>query len=650
MDSRSKYKTSRKRQKRSPSPQIHCAIPTQARALSYSSPLKAQDFYKWVNQKWLRKTPMPTFENDYGISEEVERCIYEKSLHILMDIKNGTSKDPDHVFLRTLTESCLHSGSQHTSVEYLQRVIHTLECIQDSNDVVRELAKLSSIGYASLFSFQYIVEDSKITLCLNGNVSALPTPFYSDKEKIKHYKELLQKLAGDFHMDNLERVFPMEHSFALKLDEVWSEENHKTTGRQLANKFPGIPWDIWFEAHNLQNWKSMPIVYRSPRWIRFVSQMLKEVSIDFWKLYIARAYIVTSLRFLPPPYDEMDFAFFGKLSQGQIDKTPQKELLVNIVHDYCGDLFSKVYWEKEGDKEVEESVNGFVESIFQATYRRIEKTEWLSPKTRERAIQKVRSIRREVVRPSSWAPFTPIELDSNNLLFNIFRLGEMLMGSLFRRVGQTLRYWDEGIYRVNAYYYSENNEIMIPYGTTLSPFYSPKFSDAWNFGALGSIIGHEICHAFDEDGRLRNEKGEREKWWTRKDNLQYNNRSKKLIALFNKQTIEEKHVDGKKTLSENIADLGGLAIALDALQHTLQDKDEDEKKEIYREFFIAFTVSWRTKYRPKKLQRAIEMDTHAPAFLRVNLVVSQFEEWIEAFDIQSDDPMYREPKERIRIF
>ena len=103
-------------------------------------------------------------------------------------------------------------------------------------------------------------------------------------------------------------------------------------------------------------------------------------------------------------------------------------------------------------------------------------------------------------------------------------------------------------------------------------------------------------------------------------------------------------------MSENIADLGGLAIALDALQYTLQDKDEEEKKEAYREFFIAFAVSWRTKYRPKKLQRAIEMDTHAPAFLRVNLVVSQFEEWIEAFDIQPDDPMYREPKERIRIF
>jgi putative endopeptidase len=217
-------------------------------------------------------------------------------------------------------------------------------------------------------------------------------------------------------------------------------------------------------------------------------------------------------------------------------------------------------------------------------------------------------------------------------------------------VGHTLRYWDEGIYRVNAYYYNENNEMMIPYGTTLPPFYSTKFSNAWNFGALGSIIGHEICHAFDEDGRLTNEKGEKEKWWTRKDNLRYNHRSKELIALFNKQTVEGKHVNGKKTLSENIADLGGLAIALDALQHTLQNKDEEEQKEAYREFFIAFAVSWRTKYRPKKLQRAIELDTHAPAFLRVNLVVSQFEEYIEAFDLQPDDPMYREPKERIRIF
>jgi putative endopeptidase len=218
----------------------------------------------------------------------------------------------------------------------------------------------------------------------------------------------------------------------------------------------------------------------------------------------------------------------------------------------------------------------------------------------------------------------------------------MNMSNMLSRLGQINRYWDEGIYRVNAYYYSENNEIMIPYGTTYSPFYSSKKSMAWNYGALGSILGHEICHAFDDDGKTYDVHGQKKKWWSRKDNLRFNQKSKALIKLFHSQTVDGTHLNGKKTLGENIADLGGVAIALEALQNNLPEGADTQ--EAYREFFIAFAVSWRTKYRKQKLQRMIESDVHAPAEFRVNCVVTQFDEFYEAFDIEE------KPKEKIRIF
>jgi putative endopeptidase len=211
-------------------------------------------------------------------------------------------------------------------------------------------------------------------------------------------------------------------------------------------------------------------------------------------------------------------------------------------------------------------------------------------------------------------------------------------------------YWEEGIYRVNAYYFNENNELMIPYGTIVSPFYINSQPSSWNYGALGSIIGHELCHGFDEDGKNYNPQGQKKKWWTRNDNRAYRKKANELIQYYNSAKIGKKHVDGKKTLSENIADLGGVGISLQALKKELEGMSQEEKLNAYRLFFIAYATSWRTKVRKEKLETAIGVDPHAPAYLRVNFVVNQFDEWYEAFGIQEDAELYRKPEDRIRIF
>jgi putative endopeptidase len=632
----------RKRRSRKQKKTSTCQISTYAHALSYSSPLIHQNFYKWANQKWLRETPIPFFENDFGAGEEVERCIFEQSFKLLMNIKESDSQDPNDVFLRTLANSCLHSRAQQNSVDFLQRTIHTLECVNTKEDVVREFANLAKIGFPSLFYFRYHVEKNKNFLVLDANTSSLPNSFYNDPKKMASYKSLLHKIGPLLHVDNLERVIPMEHGFVNMIDEVWSEEYHKTKGSTFAKKFPGIPWNIYFDTHGITNWKSMTFFYRAPRWIRFISQMLKEVSIDFWKLFLARAYIIPSLPYLPPPFDEEHFAFFGQQAQGQVKKTPQQELFVRIVYNFCIDLFSKMFWEKYGDNSFEKEIRDFVQTIVEATCSRIEKTEWLQSATRKKAIEKVKGMGLEVVRPREWTPFTPIPLDDKNLLLNIFNLGEMNVTNTISLIGKTHRYWDEGIYRVNAYYYSENNQIVIPYGTVYSPFYDRQKSLAYNLGGLGAIIGHEICHAFDNDGKNYDVHGQKKKWWSRKDNLRYNQKTKALIHVFNSQTVDGKHLNGKNTLGENIADLGGLAIALEALQKTFSE--DTDTQEAYRDFFISYAISWRTKYRKQKVQRMIESDVHVPAEFRVNCIVSQFDEFYEAFNIAE------KPKEQIRIF
>jgi putative endopeptidase len=640
-----------KEQKKKP---FFCRIPIQAPVFNSLSPSQqveiGTNFYTWVNGSWLKETPIPEFENDFGVSEEVERCIYKESKKILDSFKESPRSKEEEMY-KTLAESCLHSASQHTSVEFLKEILISLHCIQTVEDVVKHFAILNRSRFSSILNFQYhITPEKTVELCIDSNSPGLPGSYYHDREKIQKYKESLKTLGKLLDVPQLEKIFGLERTLVYLSNELWSSEPNKCKGTTLLHKFPKFPWDIWFINSGLPDWKHMTLYYTSPRWIRKISKLLHEVPISYWKTYLARCYILNSIHFLPPPFDEIDFDFFGRHSQGQRTKLPQNELFVQIVHEYLQDSFSRIFWKYTGEESIVHEIDAFGEHLRNAAITRLETVEWLEPVTRKKAIEKVQAMKLENVRPSRWAPFTPLDLDSKNLLKNIFTLGQQNTQSLLDRIGKHYQYWEEGIYRVNAYYFNQNNELMIPYGTVIHPFYTKQQPIAWSYGALGSIIGHEMCHGFDEDGKDYNPQGLKKKWWTRKDNREYAKKTKQLIEVFNSEQIGNTHVNGEKTLSENIADLGGVGISLQALKATLEGVSEKEKLDAYRLFFIAFAVSWRTKVRHQKLKTAIGVDPHAPAYLRVNFVVNQFDEWYEAFQIPETSELYRKPEDRIRIF
>jgi len=250
---------------------------------------------------------------------------------------------------------------------------------------------------------------------------------------------------------------------------------------------------------------------------------------------------------------------------------------------------------------------------------------------------------------------TNIDLTVNNLFQNILFLGEERTRDDIKSRGKKKNInseWDDPIFAVNAYYYSETNQMIIPAGSLLWPFYSKISPYGWNFGGLGAVIGHEMTHAFDSDGKDYNEYGEKVNWWKESDLSAYEKKTHDIISLFNKAKVLNHAVNGNKTLNENIADLGGLAIALAALETDMAESNlsEIKKKEAYRNFFNSFAVSWRIKEKPEKILQGLFMDRHAPAPLRVNLIVNQFDQWYSAFDIRETDALYIAPEKRIRIF
>lgn len=630
-----------------------CHIPIPPLASTYSSLEVGRDFYGVVNNEWISKVSVPLFENDFGASEELERCIFRESSKILMGMKH---KRTSSVF-KSLAESCLASADeQQTSVNYLKSILACVNCIETKEDVVKHFAALAHAQLPSVFKYRYSILPNRIThVCLSSGLELLPIAYYSNHEKSEKYKVLLNTVGDLFGISNLSQIYELEKSLVINQENMWSDTDLSAKGSALVSKFPGIPWTTWFKNSGDEmatTWKTHKIWYTSPRWIRFVGKMLNVVSPHYWKLVIARIYILHALPYLSAPFDDIHYEFFGKFIQGQRQKAPRMELLVNTVYTYLPDTFSEIFWKENGDTSLPKEADDFAKTLVEAAKKRIADTDWMGDKTKAAAIEKVEAMAIEMVRPAKWPVLRLPRLESQNFLKNIHDLGSWNTSVLFERMGKTYDFWEEGIFRVNAYYFNETNEIIIPYGTFQSPFYSSEGTPAWNYGGIGATIGHEMCHGFDEDGRKFSAKGEMKNWWTRADDAAYRKKSEGLIRLYNKQTVGGKHIHGKKTLSENIADLGGIAIALEALKESqlARGLGSEEVVKEYREFFVSYATSWRTKYRPEKLESSIGVDFHAPAFLRVNLIVAQFNEWYEAFGVSEGSPLFIEPAHRIRIF
>ena len=625
-----------------------CSIPIPATASSSSSKhdftKSREDFYEWVNGAWLEKTVIPPHFTEYSVSQELDDCITEKSLKII----KGSE------MLKPLVSSVMDPEVQMNSVEYLKEILAEITFIKTPEDIFEHLFILCKRGIGGAFYLgNYNGPDKVNCLFIDSGNCGLPPDFYRDSGTMYHYRAFLKKIEAVFECEGLAKVLNTEKHMAEMSEQLYSNGKCNIRGSGLERKFPSIPWARMFQILGLEGWKKTCVYYSSPRWFRYIGKAVREIPVKYWRWYIMRCYIMNSIQFLPAPYNDAHFEFFGRIMKGQEVKIPQELQLVRIVHNYMLHDFSKMFWDEVGDPAIVPEIRRFAKSLVESAKRRIEAADWLLYKTRLAAVKKVDAMDIQTVRPSSWVSVgAPVLLEAN-LLKNIHNLSERNTATILGLIGTTSMIWEEGTYKVNAYYFNYKNQMIIPYASCLSPFYSEKESAAYNYGSLGSIIGHELCHGFDEEGKEYDENGDMKRWWTRKDNLHYEKRSKALVRLFSRQKVWGKHVDGFDTLSENIADLAGLGISLQALKDDLQRRrvvDPEDVKGEYREFFVAYAISWRTKSRKRLEEYSLLADPHSPAYLRVNLSVSQFDEWYAAFGVTESSKMFIKPADRIRIF
>jgi putative endopeptidase len=624
------------------------------------------NFYKYVNGNWLHNATIPTYRVSFGVSEEIELLIEKQLFSILYSSydfseKGKTPQTDRERFMDAIGRfamSSLRKEKQQKSVDLLKRSLRPFYCIRDQEDISTHLGFLNAFGIPTLLElgiFKRKAPHSGFYISIGPGKLGLPDLTYYNAtapgktRTLFSYVRLCRELSKLLGIDDITPAIQVESRLSPVIQKYRNDDFEDIEGVVLEKQFPGISWDLLFASYGVENWKEKPIRVKSMRWLRSLETYVTKWPKEDWSNLFTLHMILHAIPILPPPYDTLHFELFGKLLRGQADKLPQDQLTLNLCKDLLRIPLSRLYIEDYIEPNVKEEITAFTNKIRNYAVKHIMDLDWLEETTKLTAKEKLQKMKLSISHPATFPPLQLPDLQTDNFLQNVYLLAHMNTNLVIRRLKVGTDSWDEPPYAVNAYYFNETNQFILPAGSIQFPFYK-KGSLGWSFGGLGAVIGHEMTHAFDMEGKEYDTKGEKTSWWTKKDNAAYSRLTRMLVNLYNKGKILDHAVDGDLTLSENISDLGGLGIALDALNHEIEGLSEVEKKRELRDFFMSYAVSWRIKDKPRKQLQRLFMDVHAPAELRVNYIVSQFQEWYDLFGVVTGDTLYIPAEERVRIF
>jgi putative endopeptidase len=630
------------------------------------------NFYKHVNANWIHHVHMPPFISSYGVSEEIEASIDKKLFSIIKDshikVKSNSSIElPKSTrLIGTLAESALNTPTQKNSIKFVKSMISSFNCMRDIDDVSSVLGEFVKFKIKSLLTvFTSPMESKSKDLRLTFTVGELGLPdsqYYLEKSSknikiLVQYKNLLKKIGDDMNIVDIDSIISLEHMAAKELKVSQADDELLMTGDEIEKNYPNISWTKFVKtAFNWseEKWKSEKILVLSSHWLKSLNYWFSTLTIVQLKTWLMTSFALYVLPILPPPYDNWHFDLFQKKLRDQTEKTPQYQLTLNLTKQWLHNSLGERFIHEFVSPSIKSDAITLAKEIQTIAIERLKLTSWLEPSTRTKAVKKISSTYLGIGYPSRFKKTSFDNISPNNLVLNILTLGseESKKDLATMNTELKIKEWDDSVFAVNAYYYNEGNRLIIPAGILQWPFFHIGASDGWNFGGIGATIGHELTHSFDIDGKDYDIHGNLHPWWTPNDNKHYTTITKQLIKLYTNTSQLDQHINGTLTLSENIADLGGLAISLAALKKRLDTKkvsNETRKKEL-TDFFKSYAVSWRTKEKKEKALQSLFMDVHAPPEFRVNNIVCQFDDWYECFDVKVGDTLFKAPNERIRIF
>jgi putative endopeptidase len=631
------------------------------------------DLYRFAGGAWLAHTEIPADRSNYGsfiilddqAQEEVRQLIVAASTQSNRPVGSAAQKVGDF-YLAYMDSARVESLGLAPLKDELARI----DAIATPRDVARYIGRSQRVGMAQPFAWFSSPDNANSTVYLGAlyqNGLTMPDRDYylSPDEKyavfrakFAEYVEQMLARAGERDARSAAaRIAALETRIAnYQWTKVQNRDPVKTYNPMMLPEYqklaPGFDWLAFFEGMGAPVQK---LDINQPSFIKGMAQLVKTVPVSDWRGYFKFQLLDDYAPALSAQFADLEFGFHQKTLNGVPEPRPRWRRAVNSMDSNMGELIGRMFVESHFGAEAKARMLELVGNLISAFDTSIDDLEWMSPATRGEAKKKLSKITVKIGYPDQWRDYGALTVRSDDLVGNLLRASEFQHQHYVARTGGPV---DKGEWlmtpqTVNAYYNSTTNEITFPAAILRWPFFDMSADDAVNYGGIGSVIGHEISHGFDDSGRQFDGDGNLRDWWTAEDGVKFKQRALALVKQFAGYTVlDNRHLNGELTLGENIGDLSGMAVAFKAYKLSLGGKAAAEIDGFTgdQRFFLGWAQVWRRKYRDAELLKRLVTDPHSPSEFRANGPTSNIDAFYDAFAVKPGDRMYRPANERVKIW
>lgn len=635
-----------------------------------------EDFFEYANGTWMKNTPIPADRSRYGAFDILGEKANE-AVHTLLEDAAKAENAEEGSNLKKIKDFYATAMDvkkiDEVGIKPLLPEFERIANLKNATDLRKELVHLHQMGISALFGAgveqdmkntevnrMYLSEDGLSLSDRDYYVVDNETNLNIRVEFVKHVAKMFELIGEDADVaaKNAERIMKFETRMAAKFNTRLENRNYPAMYNPkpvetLMKEYPNFDWATYFKERGADIKEY--VITTHPRYMAELNQMLVDEKMDDIKLYLKWKVLDDAAGSVGTELEKQNFAFYGTTLTGATEQKPRWRRMSSATGSVLGEAVGQLYVAKYFPPEAKERMDKLVSNLKIALRGRIEKLDWMSDSTRTQALAKLDAFGVKIGYPSKWEDYSKLEVGTDSYIQNLWRSAKFYDAKNIAKLGQPVdtEKWGMTPQTVNAYYHPLLNDVVFPAAILQPPFFYLDGDDAVNYGAIGVVIGHEMTHGFDDSGRRFDKDGNMRDWWTAEDTEKFNARAEKLVEQFNGfYAFEDLHVDGKLTLGENIADYGGLTVALEAYKMAL---DGDQPADIegftnMQRFFLAYSKVWRGNTRDKYLRKLIKEDVHSPGKYRVNGGLFNIPEFYEAFEIAETDPLYRTEEQRAVIW
>lgn len=634
------------------------------------------DFYQFANGGWMLNNPMPPEFSRYGSFD----VLAEQSVTMVKGIvEEASGENPVRGSIRQKVGDFYKTGMDSVTIDELgisplKPELDIINSAKDVNQIQGFIARWHSLGSGLLFTYYGApdrVNSEMVLANLNqGGLGMTDVEYYTGddenairiREKYKKYISRMFELAGDddtLSSSRVEVVMRMETRLAkASMTRLERRDPHLTFNKMpvlsLQTLTPDINWGEFFERTGSPAFNEINV--GQPQFFKEVNAMFADCSIEDWKTYLTWHVLNRTAEYLSSEFINAHFNFYGKFLSGKLENQARWKRVLRFSDSALGEAIGQMYVEKYFPSEAKERMLSLVSNLRSALGERIMSLDWMSGTTKEEAMAKLNKINVKIGYPDKWRDYSGLEITETSFFTNVLNASKFNFNFNINKIGKPVdpNEWGMTPQTVNAYYSPSLNEIVFPAGILQPPFFYMDADDAVNYGAIGMVIGHEMTHGFDDKGRQYDKNGNLNDWWTNEDAERFTERSQVLVDQYDQfEVLEGVPANGKLSLGENIADLGGLNISLLALKNINGNNSSPKKINGFtpeQRFFLAYAHVWAQNITETEILRRTKEDVHSLGKYRVNGPLPHMPEFYEAFGITENSPMYIEPEKRAVIW